>query len=285
MTTNAAPESKFLQVNGLRLHYLDWGNEAAPPLVCVHGFRGNAHSFDGFARRFGDRYHVIAFDVRGRGDSAWAPDGDYSMAAYTNDLAGAVDALGLQRFSYIGTSMGGRIGMLYAAGHADRLERFILNDIGPDRESGSDRITAEAGRTPDDFATLEDVIAYRASISAPLARRSAEEQREAALTQVREGTDGRWVWKHDPTFLRQRATAGAASQPELWDVLRRLQAPTLLLWGTASDVLSEGQARRIIEALPNGTLAEIPGVGHAPTLSEPEAVAALEAFLSAKVAV
>jgi pimeloyl-ACP methyl ester carboxylesterase len=285
MTTNATPESKFLEVNGLRLHYLDWGNQSAPPLVCVHGFRGNAHSFDGFARRFRDRYRVIAVDVRGRGDSAWASDGDYSMAAYTRDLAGIVDALGLDRFSYIGTSMGGRIGMLYAAEHAGRLERFILNDIGPDRESGSDRITAEAGRTPDDFASLEDVIAYRASISSPLARRSAEEQREAALTQVRQADNGRWVWKHDPAFLRQRASGGAQSQPELWDVLRRLQAPTLLLWGAESDVLSEGQARRIIEALPNGTLAEIPGVGHAPTLSEAEAVAALETFLSTKVPV
>ena len=220
MTTNIGAESRYVDVNGLRLHCLDWGNAEAPALVCVHGFRGNAHSFDAFARRFRDRYHVIAVDVRGRGDSAWAPDGDYSMATYASDLEGVVDALGLDRFSYIGTSMGGRIGMIYAGHHGDRLERFILNDIGPDREAGSDRITAEAGRTPESFASLEEAIAYRASISAPLAGRPPEEQREAALTQVKQAEGGRWVWKNDPEFLRQRSSGGAVPQPELWDVLR-----------------------------------------------------------------
>lgn len=280
MTTTVTPTSHFVDVNGLRLHYLDWGNPGAPTVVCVHGFRGNAHSFDGMARRFADRLHVIAVDVRGRGDSAWATDADYSMEAYVRDLAGLVDALSLQQFTLVGTSMGGRIGMLYAAKHAERLTRLVLNDIGPDREPGSDRITREAANVPNSFPTLDDAVAYRASISAPLRARPIEEQREQALTQLRQDGSGRWVWKHDPAFLQQRAEGGASANPELWDVLARLQAPTLLLWGTASDVLSEAQARKIIAALPHGTLAPIPGVGHAPTLVEPAAVEALEAFLS-----
>src|SRR5438874_1814759 len=127
MGNEVVPESKFLTVNGLKLHHLDWGNSSASALVCVHGFRGNAHAFDGLARRFRDRYHVLSLDVRGRGDSAWAKDGIYSLQAYVNDLEGVVDALGLQRFTLIGTSMGGRIGMTYAGRHPERLERLIIN--------------------------------------------------------------------------------------------------------------------------------------------------------------
>jgi len=85
MTTTVNAESRFLEVNGLRLHHVDWGNPAAPTIVCVHGFRGNAHAFDGFARRFRDRFHVLSVDVRGRGDSDWAADGVYTMDAYVSD--------------------------------------------------------------------------------------------------------------------------------------------------------------------------------------------------------
>ena len=278
--SDRGPESRFVYANGLRLHYLDWGNPQAADVVCIHGFRGNAHSFDGFACRFRDRFHVRCLDVRGRGDSDWAPDADYRMPAYVADFEGVVEALGLRRFTLIGTSMGGRIAMHYAGRHPERLERLVLNDIGPEAEAGSDRITAEAGQTPDSFTTLEDVMAYRAQIFPATARLSAEEQRTMALTHVRQGPDGRWIWKNDPAFLKQRAAGGAESYPHLWEVLAGLPCPTLLLWGTASDVLSESQARRIIATLPHGELVAVPGAVHAPTLTEPAAHQALEGFLA-----
>jgi pimeloyl-ACP methyl ester carboxylesterase len=276
--TDTKPESRIFTASGLRLHYLDWGNAVAPTLVCVHGFRGNAHAFNGFAGRFRDRFHVICPDVRGRGDSDWAPDGEYSMSAYVADLAGLVDSLELQRLNLVGTSMGGRIAMHYAAKHAGRLERLVLNDIGPESEVGSDRITDEAGKTPDDFATLDEAIAYRVRMNGAMARMSPAEQREAVLTHVRQAPDGRWLWKNDPAFLRQRVERGAESYPHLWEVLARLQCPTLLVWGADSDVLSVRQARRVVETLPNGELVAVPDVGHAPTLMEPAAVAALDSF-------
>ena len=91
MTTTITPTSKFVEVNGLRLHYLDWGNPGAPDIVCVHGLTSHAHAFDGFARRCAGRFHVVALDVRGRGDSAWSPAGEYTMAAYTADLVAFID--------------------------------------------------------------------------------------------------------------------------------------------------------------------------------------------------
>src|SRR4029450_4612249 len=112
-------------------------------------------------RRCADRFHVVALDVRGRGDSAWSPAGEYTMAAYTAELAAFVDVLGLTRFTLVGTSMGGRIAMHHAAPHADRLERLVLNDIGPDSEAGSHRITAVGASRPVSFASLDDAVAYR----------------------------------------------------------------------------------------------------------------------------
>ena len=279
MTTTAAPTSQFVTVNGLKLHYLEWGEPAAPTVVCVHGLTAHAHAFDGFAGRIADRYHVVSMDVRGRGDSAWDPAGDYSMTAYTSDLIGLVGVLGLQRFTLVGTSMGGRISMHYAAQYADKLQRLVLNDIGPDSEAGSDRITRGAASRPTSFATLDEAIAYRAANLPAMAKASPEDQRESAIYALREGPDGRWTWKHDPAIDQQRVRDGARGYPELWGVLAGLQCPTLLLWGTVSDVLSEAQANKIIATLPKGTLAPVPGVGHAPTLNEPAAVAALEPFL------
>ncbi len=285
MTTTVTPASKFVDVNGLRLHYLDWGNEGAPVIVCVHGLTGHAHAFDGFARRCADRFHVLSLDVRGRGDSAWSPTGEYTMAAYAADLVAFIDALGLKRFTLVGTSMGGRISMHYAATHAGRLERLVLNDIGPDSEAGSDRITAVGASRPSSFASLDEAIAYRAKAMPAMATAPLDAQRESALYALREGADGRWAWKHDPAIDQQRAVGGAQGYPALWGVLASLECPTLLLWGTISDVLSEAQARKIVATLRHGALAPVAGSAHAPSLNEPDAAAALEAFLSTPVAV
>jgi pimeloyl-ACP methyl ester carboxylesterase len=280
MVTVTAPTSRMLTVNGLQLHHLDWGNPDAPALVCVHGLRGNAHAFDGFARRFADRYHVLSLDVRGRGDSAWSPDGAYQMSDYASDLAGIVDQLGLTTFSYIGTSMGGRIGVTYAANNGNRLTRFILNDIGPDGEAGSDRITREAGKAPDTFESYDAAVEYLRSTTGVASRMSEEALQERARHTFKQRDDGRWIAKADPEFLRQRSAAGTAHDPAvLWKALEELSCPTLLLRGTVSDVLSEAQAQKIVQTLRHGTLAHVPDVGHTPTLEEPAAVEALEKFL------
>ena len=198
------------------MHYLDWGNHGAPVIVCAHGLTSHAHAFDGLARRCGGRFHVVSLDVRGRGDSAWSPLGEYTMAAYAADLAAFVDALGLTRFTLVGTSMGGRISMHYAANHPDRLERLVLNDIGPDSEAGSARITAVGASRPSSFASLDEAVTYRAHTVPAMAKALAEAQREAALYVLRQRPDGHWVWKHDPAIDQQRARDGAQGYPELW---------------------------------------------------------------------
>jgi pimeloyl-ACP methyl ester carboxylesterase len=280
MTTLVQPKSVQATVNGLALHYLDWGNVGAPPVMCVHGYTSSAQAFNAPARHFQDRLHLIAPDVRGHGESGWSPDGAYRYRDQAGDLAALVDQLGWSRFTLIGTSMGGIIAMAYAEHHADQLARLVINDIGPDVEPGSSRITQTVGSRPDDFATLEEAMAYRREISPITASRSLEDQRELALGVLRRRADGRWGWKMDPAYIRQRVQRGAPERPALWPVLERLPCPALVVWGTDSDVLSEAQARRMVDVLPRGELVAVPGVGHAPTLMEPVVRTALERFLS-----
>ena len=155
----------------------------------------------------------------------------------------------------------------------------MINDIGPDAEAGTQRITQMVGSRPDEFATLEGAMAYRRDISPILAARSAEDQHELALGVLRQRADGGWGWKMDPAYIRQRVEHGPPVRPPLWPVLQAVTCPTLVVWGDDSDVLSEAQARRMAEALPRGELVRVPGIGHAPTLVEPVALAALDRLL------
>ena len=233
MTTLTQPASKTLRVNDLALHYLEWGEADAPDIVCVHGYTGSADAFNALARRLCDRFHIIAPDVRGHGESGWSAAGAYEYADQAGDLAAFADRLELERFVLIGTSMGGIIAM-----------------------------------------------AYRREMSPIVAGRNAEDQRELALGVLRQRADGRWGWKMDPAYIRQRVEHGAPRRPPLWPGLQALHCPTLVVWGTESDVLSEAQARRMVGALPQGELVRVPGIGHAPTLVEPHSLAALERLLA-----
>jgi len=280
MTTSLQPKSTFVELAGQRVHYLEWGRAGATPIVCVHGYTSSAQAFNALARHVQDRCHLLVPDVRGHGESAWSPAGAYQYRDQVGDLSAFVDALGLGRFTLVGTSMGGIIAMAYAAEHPDRLERLVVNDIGPDAEAGSQRITQTVGSRPDSFATLDEAMAYRRQVSPITAGRPQEDQRELALGVLRQRADGGWVWKMDPAYIRQRVEHGPPPRPALWPVLRHLPCPTLVVWGTDSDVLSEAQARRMVDTLPKGELAAVPGVGHAPTLVEPVALDALERFLS-----
>jgi pimeloyl-ACP methyl ester carboxylesterase len=264
------------------LHYLDWGNVSAPPVVCVHGYTSSAQAFNALARQLQDRFHIIAPDVRGHGESAWSPAGEYQFTDQVSDLAEFVDQLGLVRFTLIGTSMGGIIAMAYAGAHSERLLSLVINDIGPDVEAGIQRVTQTVGSRPEEFATLDDAMAYRRQAMPSMATRSLEDQRELALGVLRQRPDGRWLWKMDPLYIQQRWPL-RHQWPELWPVLQRLSFPTLIVWGTESDILSEAQAQRIVEVLPHGELVAVPGVGHAPTLMEPVTIAALERFLSGQI--
>jgi len=280
MTTRSQPAAKHLTINGLRLRYLEWGRPHALPVICVHGYTSSAEAFNALARRIQDRAHIIAMDVRGHGESAWSQDDAYQYADQAGDLAALVDQLGIGRFVLIGTSMGGVIAMVYASHYADRLRGLVLNDIGPDVEAGSGRITGLVRSRPADFASLDEAMQYRREISPITAARPLEDQTETARGVLSERPDGRWAWKMDPAYIEQRVKRGAPARPPVWPTLETLPCATQIVWGTDSDVLSEAQAKRMVAALPRGELVSVPGVGHAPTLVEPPVLAALDRLLA-----
>lgn len=278
MTMRPQGESRFLNVNNLRLHYLDWGNPQAPPIVALHGYTANCRVFNGMARHFRDRFHVMALDLRGHGDSEWSPEHVYGHQAYLSDLESAVDQLGLRRFALIGSSLGGNVSLLYVDKHPERIERLVVVDVGPELEPGYENPGAAMAAGPESWATLDEAVAYRRRLTPVLGRLSDDEQRSRGLHVFRHA-DGKWTWKLDPA-LYGSARPQAQPRPDFWPVWQRVSCPTMLVWGMESTMLGEVQARKIVGTLRDGRLVAVPGAGHPPLLNEPASLAALEDFLA-----
>ncbi len=266
-------------VNGLNIHYLDHGTAGKPALLCIHGLTGNAHNFDALAPHLSTAYHVRAIDVRGRGDSGWGPPGEYTPQNYMTDLAGFLDAMGIARVTLVGTSMGGMISIVFAGGYPERVERVVLNDIGPDIDpAGIARIQGYVGSAPSEFADMNEVLAYYRENYPPIRGLSQEQQLEWAKWSVKPASSGKLVWKMDPE-IRRPARGSAARPIDMWTPFARIEAPILVVRGAESDILSRRTIDRMKSTGHNLQWVEIPGVGHAPSLTEPESLAALKTFL------
>ncbi|MGD0075065.1 MAG: alpha/beta hydrolase [Candidatus Binataceae bacterium] len=275
------PESKFVTANGLRLHYLDFGNESSPPIVCIHGLTANAHSFDGVAPQLAHRYHVISVDVRGRGESQWGAYNDYALPAYVNDLNAMLVALNIPRTSLIGTSMGGMISMTFAVLFPAKVERIVLNDIGPEIDpAGLKRIMDYVIEPPQEFKNIGEVVAYYRDIYPPITKHPEQDVIEWVKWSIKPTDHGTLTWKMDPGVRRALREALNVPPPQIdtWKPYAAIKAPILVVRGGDSDILSLATARKMCELSPNTRMVEIPGVGHAPFLTEPIAVKAMAEF-------
>jgi pimeloyl-ACP methyl ester carboxylesterase len=275
-TTEAV--DRFVKVGDLNLHYLEWGVSGAPPVVMIHGLTGNAHAFDSLAPHFVPRYHVISVDVRGRVDSEWAADGDYSNDAYVADLEGLRQALGFEHFSLVGTSMGSRISLTYAGTYPEKVERTILNDIGPEIDPrGGKRIANTTRDAVTTFETMDEVIAWHREQRVGFSSLSDAQQQVSAGYAVKARPDGGSTWKMDPAV---RSDPRRPDPEASWNLARRISGPVLLVRGGDSDLLSPEIARRMMAEMQDCRMVEVPGVGHAPTLMEPEAFGPVLEFFS-----
>lgn len=275
MTTGTTKATdRFVRVGDLNLHYLEWGEAGAPPVIMVHGLSGNAHAFDNLAPHFLPGYHVIAVDVRGRGDSDWAADADYSNDAYIADLEGLRQALGFERVSLVGTSLGGRISMTYAGTFPDRVDRTVLNDIGPEIDPrGGERIAVSTRESVTSFASMDEVVAWHAQQRPGFNLLSDAEQRATAGHAVKPQPAGGYTWKMDPAV---RTDPRRPDPEKSWILAKRIPSQVLLIRGGDSDLLSPEIAERMVREMQDCRMVEVPGVGHAPTLSEPEALDAIK---------
>ena len=278
MTTQVQPRDMTVNANGINLHYLDWGNVDAPPLVLLHGLRGHAHSWDDVSAALCQDYHVLAVDQRGRGDTDWAPGGDYSGAAFVADILGFADALNLDRFSLIGHSMGGRNSMAFAGRHPDRLTQLVIVDIGPTVDpAGGQRITRELQEVPEEFDSLDAVFEYMNRQNRFSSERVMRRRLQYATRQLPNGKIG---WKYDPAIRDQRRNGTAAPAEDLWPLIPNITCPTLVVRGKETDLLTPEGARRMVDTLPNGSVVEVERAGHMVFEDNPEDfIAAVKGWL------
>jgi len=270
---------RTVKVNGLSLHYLDWGPANAPPVVLLHGITGHARVWDHLAERLVPGRRVLALDQRGHGDSDPAPDDDYRVATMADDVAAFAGSLQLDRFALLGHSMGGRIAIQYAAAHAGRLERLIIVDIGPDLElAGLQRVRDMMSQSPERIESEEWAVEY-------IHRANPLQDLDLLRQRVRHGLkrlpDGGLTWKY-AKGLRDMMRAGRRDVVDLWEPLARIPCPTLVVRGAESDILSPEVAKKMTERLPDGRLVEIPGAGHTVPADRPDDfVRHVRAFLGA----
>ncbi len=271
--------SHYVVRDDIRLHHLDWGGEGRHPLVLVHGIRLHAHVWNQFSRRFRDRFHIVAVDQRGHGDSGWGGGEDrYHIEELYADLRAVIAARGLSRFTLIGHSLGGMVSMLYAHRHQEDLERLVLVDVTAGRPAvppGTDLTRITETPSPRDFDSVETATAYLGE-TMPLAPRHMVE--ESVRHGIRKTDDGRYTWKYDPLLFRRRRPPAATM--DFWSMARTIPTPTLLQYGSESRVVTPELAERMAQTMPRCTVERIEGAGHALFTDQPDAFAeSIERFI------
>lgn len=252
----SGPTSHSFISQRLKLHYADWGNEGAPPLLLVHGGRDHCRSWDWVAEKLAGRYHVIAPDLRGHGDSAWAPDGNYEMGAFVYDLAQLIHQLDLAPVTIVAHSMGGNISLRYTGLYPENVKALVaIEGLGPSPKVLTQRAETPfaerfrkwiddkrqaAGRQPKRYATLDDALARMAAENSYL---TPEQARHLTIHGINRNEDGSWSWKFD-NYLNVWPTVDLP-QEDIEALWRAITCPTLLLYGAnswASNPEEDGRA-------------------------------------------
>lgn len=263
-----------------RFAYREWGHpEASRVVVCVHGLTRNGRDFDTLASALDDRFRLLCPDMPGRGDSEWLADPtDYVFPTYLSGLTALLAHAQVEQVAWVGTSMGGLLGMIMASLPNSPVRKLVINDVGPVLEAPAlVRIAGYVGLDPvfDSFAALE---AHIRQVSAPFGALSDAQWAELARTTARQTSDGKWRLKYDPGIAVPFRTP-APAVTDMWAVWDAISCPTLLLRGAESDLLSAETAAAMRTRGPKPKFVEFPGVGHAPMLLTPEHIAPVAAFL------
>ncbi len=273
--------SNYLRCAGRELHYTEWGAQHAETVMAWHGLARTGRDMDDIAAHLARRWRVICPDTIGRGLSQWspAPEREYCLAFYVQLAQGLLDGLGIDRCHWLGTSMGGAIGMLAAAtALRGRIRRLVLNDIGPQLAAPAiERIRSYAGN-PAAFATVGELEQYFRTVYRPYGPLSDAQWRRLTETSVRRLPDGRVTPHYDPAMVMQFTHHD--NDYARWDDWDRLDLPVLCLRGEHSDLLLRGTAEQMRRRGPRATVVEIAGCGHAPALNTPAQFALVEEFFA-----
>jgi pimeloyl-ACP methyl ester carboxylesterase len=264
-----------------RMAYREWGDPRnRDVLVCVHGLTRSGRDFDELARALCPQWRVICPDVAGRGDSDRLADPKlYTWAQYVADMVTLIARLDVEAVSWLGTSMGGLVGMSLAAQAGSPVRKLVLNDAAPVITKVSlERLATYVGQART-FATLEEAEQYVRTISAPFGPHSDAQWRQLAETWVRRNEDGSWRPHYDTAIAEVFRATMPEKDLELWHLYDAVRCPTLLVRGELSDLLSRETAAAMARRGPKAKVVEIRGVGHAPTLLQPDQIAVVRDFL------
>lgn len=269
--------------DGLTLHYRDYpGDPAKPPLLCLPGLTRNARDFADFAQRYSPRFRVLVLEFRGRGDSDRDPQpARYNPLTYAGDVLELLDDLRLERAVFVGTSLGGLVTMTVAALAPHRIAAAILNDVGPELgQAGLDRIQGYVGKDVR-FASWEEAAAGIAANQAHAFPKYGPADWLATARRHCRERDGEIVLDYDMAIADAFKTAGPTPKIDMWPLFAALsQKPLLVVRGANSELLAADAFEKMRQVAPNARFVEVPGIGHAPMLDEPEAAAAIDDFLA-----
>ena len=266
---------RFITVNGLRLHYLDWGSPNKPPFIMLHGISRVAHQFDHLAPYFIAHYHVIAIDMRGHGDSAWSPEGAYVVEDYVKDLEAFVEQFDLRGITLLGHSTGGRVVQVYAGLHPDRVSQLVVEDVGPERTNEiASAFTRQVENEKDGWASEDELVAF---LKKSNARTPDAILRTYAHYASKRREDGRIVWKRDPNLAKGFVPT------ELWRFVSQIKCPTIYILGGASRIVPPETQQKLKEVLPDVQIIVMPGLGHYPDQeATADFIPIVQAFLAGK---
>ena len=280
------PRQRFVQClspKGLhRIAYLEWGDAAnANVLVCVHGLTRCARDFDNFARAMADRYRVICPDVAGRGQSDWLADPmAYSIPQYVSDMVTLIARLDVEKVDWVGTSMGGLIGLALAAQPNTPIAKLVLNDAGPVVTKVSlERIATYVGVAPQ-FPSIEAADRYIRAVSATFGPHTDAQWRFLTEVVVRKQSDGSYRMHYDPKLAEPFKQQMPEGDLELWPLYDAVRGPMLVVRGALSDLLTRQTCESMKTRGPKAKVVEIEGVGHAPTLMHDDQIAVVRGFLT-----
>ena len=276
-----APVSRYLLCEGREIHFMEWGAQHTETVIAWHGLARTGRDMDELAEHLSSRYRVICPDTIGRGLSQWSPkpEQEYNLAFYSRLAVALVDQLGLQRFHWVGTSMGGAIGLVCAAGPLKgRITRLVLNDIGPKlADAAIQRIRSYAG-SPPAFDTVGELEAYFRTVYQPYGFLTDAQWRRLTETSTRRLPDGRVTPHYDPAMVQQ--FVHHPTDYDRWDDYERIAVPVLCLRGETSDLLLADTADAMRERGPRALVVTVPGCGHAPALNVPDQLDLVTRFLA-----
>jgi len=264
--------------------YVEWGDATNPRVViCVHGLTRCARDFDFLAQSLANDYRVVCPDVVGRGRSDWLRNKSlYGLAQYCADMTTLLARLGAESVRWVGTSMGGLIGMALACQPETPIARLVLNDVGPVMTATSlERIGEYVGRAPR-FGSIEQAEAFMRFVSAPFGDLADAQWRHLTEHVTRIAADGKVEFAYDPGIaqgFREMLAASGGKDVELWPLYDAIACPTLLLRGGTSDLLTHETALEMGRRGPRARVVEMPGVGHAPMLMDAGQVTPVSEFL------